>query len=240
MLETKTNMLTPEQFNQTDKKLTNCLGFAIGAVGECPTLDAFDGRKIEDAFISKLRKYGLIVKKVTSLVEIDGKTGFLLYGFYPTRTLFGIQNIDFHVVRVNPDGSLVHKPDRESKAMHTELLTSSGGIVGYNRPNEPIQVFLLEKELNPNIENIKKRISIVLTQIIELLDSPNINSNVKEKLKERSNWARAFIGGLNNDIVLNSNDVNIIFQELTTLISDINYKSNLESGIEPENWLYIY
>ena len=112
-----TDMLTPEQFNEIynreneererrgeKKKKVNCLSYAIGIDEEEVELDYFGGRRIEDSFQSKLENYGLIVKEVNSLDEIKGKTGYILYGFYPIRTLFGFENKDFHVVRVNPDG----------------------------------------------------------------------------------------------------------------------------------------
>ncbi len=104
----KTNMLTPEQLNRKKEFLFSDLAFAIG-VDERNLELPYDGRTdLKDIFKKELEKYGLIIEEVDSLKELDGKTGFILYGYYMRGTACGYKEDVYHVLRANPDSTFVH------------------------------------------------------------------------------------------------------------------------------------
>ena len=59
-----------------------------------------------------------------------------LYGFYPMKIFFDLVYKDFHVVRVNPDGTCVHKQDMNLPAKKVEILDERGAIEEYDGANE--------------------------------------------------------------------------------------------------------
>lgn len=238
-----TDMLTPEQFNEIynreneererrgeKKKKVNCLSYAIGIDEEEVELDYFGGRRIEDSFQSKLENYGLIVKEVNSLDEIKGKTGYILYGFYPIRTLFGFENKDFHVVRVNPDGTCFHKQDMNLPAKRVELLNEKGHIEEYDKVNEPIHFFVLVEERNKNKEKINNRMNEVFSKASDALNSKEINDENRADLQQKLQLLSERLGAQGG--TLNSNDTNILLQEVLTLTKEYSLEVEQE-GIEP-------
>ena len=88
-----TDMLTPRQFRAKFKNryFGSDLAFAIG-VNSPELMLEFNGEHEtpEIPFLETLNKYGLEVKKVKSLQELNGKSGFILYGYYPFKTDSGI------------------------------------------------------------------------------------------------------------------------------------------------------
>lgn len=239
-----TDMLTPEQFNEINdrenkkrekagkkRRKINCLGYAIGVDEEGLELEYRGGKKIEDSFQEKLEKYGLIVRKVKSLDELKGKTGFILYGFYPMKIFFDLVYKDFHVVRVNPDGTYVHKQDMNLPARKVEILDERGAIEEYDGANEPIHIFLLEEERNKDKEKINKRIKAVFSQIKDVLDSKEVSDEDKSVIKQKLQLLNDRLNVQGK--TMNSNDINILLQEFLTIAKEFNIEIETE-GIELE------
>ena len=221
--EIKTDMQTVEQFNESGRKeRSNCLGFAIG-VQEHIELD-YMNIGIEESFTQRLAEYGMIVKRAQSLEEIKGKTGFIVYGFYPMRNWFTreIENNDFHIVRVNPDGTLVHKQDDREPAKHVELSNPKGGINEYDAPDEPILIFSLEEERFADKEAIKQRAKPVVEQVMQIIKDPSVSMEEKEKIRN----AVIELGKETSGEIVTSNDLNIMIQE----ISELARQRQLENG----------
>lgn len=216
MSDKKTDMLTVEQFNsEVDPRKSNCLGFAIGAKERIEL--EYEGISIDESFTKKLAEHGMIVKKVGSLEEMRGKTGFIVYGFYDMEMGFAgmsyIEKRDFHVVRVNPDGSLVHKQDAREPAKQVELLGSRGEIEEYNGENEPIYMFTLEEERNPDKDSIRQRAIPIIEQMTKILEDPAVSREEKERIKNAVLEFRQKA----NDTKVSSNSINIMLQEIASL-----------------------
>ena len=210
----KTDMLTVEQFNETEaQRKSNCLGFAIG-VHDHIELD-YIGVGIDESFSKRLSEYGMIVKRASSLEEIRGKTGFIVYGFYPMRSWFTkeLEYNDFHIVRVNPDGSLVHKQDDNEPAKHVELSNPRGGINEYDAPDEPIFIFSLEEERNPDKDSIRQRATPIVEQMTKILEDPSVSIEEKTRIKNAVIELRQKA----NDANVSSNSINIMLQEIREL-----------------------
>lgn len=219
----KTDMLTVEQFNETEApRRSNCLGFAIG-VHDHIELD-YIGVGIDESFSKRLSEYGMIVKRAGSLEEIKGKTGFIVYGFYPVRSWFTkeLEYNDFHIVRVNPDGTLVHKQDDKEPAKHVELTTDKGGIPEYDGPEEPIYIFSLEEERLADRDAILERSKPIIAQISQMLEDPSISKEEKERIRNTIMGFRQKA----NDTTVTSNSINIMLQE----ISELARERQLEDG----------
>lgn len=218
MEKKKTDMLTVEQFNEAGQiKKSNCLGFAIG-VSEQIELE-YEDISIDDSFAKRLSEYGMIVKKVESLEELKGKTGFIVYGFYDMPiSLFGMsytEKNDFHVVRVNPDGSLVHKQDAREPAKHVPLLSSRGGIEEYNAPNEPIHIFSLEEERHIDKTAVVERTKMIFSETEKILNNPLVSETEKDKIRQEVENLRGCLDGS-----ANSNIINIMLQKIEVLVRD--------------------
>ena len=217
MSNKKTDMLTVEQYNETDKiKKSNCLGFAIGAQEHIDL--EYKGISIEESFAKKVAEYGMTVKRVESLDELRGKTGFIVYGFYDMPMGFGsmtyYEKNDFHIVRVNPDGSLVHKQDDREPAKHVDLLDSRGGIYEYNAPNEPIYLFSLEEERGIDRDAIRERSKTIIERVSKILEDPSVSQSEKEMI--RDTVMRFKQRAIENTIT--SNTINIMLQEISSLV----------------------
>ena len=217
MSDKKTDMLTVEQFNETGQiNKSNCLGFAIG-VPDTIELE-YKGISIEDSFAKRLSEYGMKVKKVESLEELNGKTGFIVYGFYDMPYGFlGMtyyEKNDFHVVRVNPDGSLVHKQDRTLPAKHVDLLSSKGGIYEYNNPNEPIYIFSLEEEREIDRDAIRERSKSIIEQVTKLLEDPLLSQSEKEMIRDTVIRFKQIA----TEDTATSNNINIMLQKIASLV----------------------
>jgi len=207
-----TNMVTTEEFNSTyqDYTQSNCLGFAIG-INQTLSLGEKSRGTITDFFQEETRKFGLVVKPVNSIEDLKGKTGFIVYGYYGVRGFFGIEMKDFHVVRVNPDGTLVHKPDDRNLASSVELLSKKGGIENYNRDNEPIYIFELIEERNMDTKALQRKFERIQ---IELL-SKNLTPSIYDKLQEVENM-------INHPCKsTNSNSINLLLDEIEREAMDL-------------------
>lgn len=220
----KTDMLTVEQFNEIGQiSKSNCLGFAIGVEGRIEL--EYEGISIDDSFVKRLSEYGMIVKRVESLEELKGKTGFLVYGFYDMPvSFFGMsytEKNDFHVVRVNPDGSLVHKQDAREPAKHVLLLSSRGGIEEYNAPNEPIYIFSLEEERQIDKTALVERTKKIFSETEKILTDPLVSKTEKERIKQEVEDLRACLDGS-----ANSNIINIKLQKIEVRVR--NRQSSLD------------
>lgn len=98
--------------------INNCLAFALGQLKSVPSSSTYynldDDLPISQAFINKCREFGIKATEVTDkqyhlkkdeyiIYVYSGMFNFYtpVYGFIPCR--------DFHLVRQEPDGTLVHK-----------------------------------------------------------------------------------------------------------------------------------
>lgn len=122
----------------------NCLGFAIGEA-ECIELP-WEAISIEDSFRNTVKKYSVKVRKVDSITA--GKYHFLVYGFYPMpyfdyysfKTKY--RPSDFHIVRIEPDGTWVHKPD----AIEPPAVISEHDELTFGEYTETPHIFVLDEE----------------------------------------------------------------------------------------------
>lgn len=208
----KTDMLTPAQFNKEKTGIPRLfctdLAFAIGAKDYELDLDYNSNIELEEQFRKKLKEYGLIIRKVDSLKELDGKTGFILYGYYPRGTYFGHIWDDYHVVRVNPDKTCVHF-DSNALKQYVEP-NEKGEILGYGLVDGPIQIFELVEERQRDMDKLNKRMFSVFDVIANILN----RSNVGDK-----NELRAELQKMKDELVnygghFTSNDVNILLEKL--------------------------
>ncbi len=232
MKNNKTDMLTPEQFNSMGL-YSNCLGFAIGVPQKLvleyrePYNDGglgisnYKDMDIGESFKKRLSEYGMDVKEAKQLSDLKGKTGFIVYGFYPRKDYLGsIFYDDFHVVRVNSDGTAVHKPDDMSTpATKVELVNDKGGIHEYERTNEPIRLFTLVGEKNKDTNKIAKRKSKVLSALSNLLQSSSDGSPNNGELANQINEIKRVLDSSNH---LNSSDINILLQRAKTILREHN------------------
>ena len=69
---------------------------------------------------------GFRVKEVKSLADISGKTGFIVLGWFPIKInyfmFYEYEYIDFHIIRVNPDGTIFNKENFTSPARDLKSL----------------------------------------------------------------------------------------------------------------------
>lgn len=220
----KTNMLTPEQLNRKKGFLFSDLAFAIGVDDRNLELP-YDGRTdLKDIFKKELEKFGLIIEEVNSLKKLDGKTGFILYGYYMRRTSYGYKEDEYHVLRANPDGTFAHvaywgpkydKPDEE------------GQIERYDLYYGPIHFFELVEERNKDIDELIKRSESVFGEIQNILNSGNLSDDEKKKLKEKIKPLRVEIGDIQKG-GLTSNYVNIILEKALTIAEEYKREINPE------------
>lgn len=141
---------SPCEFNSmADISKTNCLAFAFGQTKSSKDrwfseyiLDYQDPDgwqfRIEKSFENKVsRHFNMKVKEVRQLPnEPDGSIYFILYGWFR----YG----DFHVVRVERDGTWVHKPDGELPACIIE--PGSEFFNEYSLENDPCHFFVLVED----------------------------------------------------------------------------------------------
>lgn len=221
----KTNMLTPKQLNSKKEYFFSDLAFAIGVDDRDLELP-YDGRtELKDIFKKELEKYGLIIEEVDSLKELDGKTGFILYGYYMRGTASGYKEDVYHVLRANPDSTFVHvdpywgpeydKPDEE------------GQIGGYALCYGPLHFFELVEERNIDIEMLNKKSKSVFDEIQNILNSGNLSDDEKNELKEKIKPLREEIGDIQKES-LTSNYVNIILEKALTIAREYNKEISLE------------
>ena len=74
----------------------------------------------------------------------------------------------------------------------------------------------MEKEKNIDKESIIKRADVVFSEINTVYSSPKISKETKETLRIRLKKIQNYLIDKNNS--LNSNDINIILQEISELI----------------------
>lgn len=132
--------LNADEFNEETRNNQNfnCLAFAFGLTKEIPggfdLMTEFDYTKlpIRRSFLWKAQDAGIKVKEVKNFSDLNGKTGFLVYGWYAYY--------DFHIVRVNTDGTWEHKPDYNTPACRT-----SEEEVAKEYPEGPAHIFVLDE-----------------------------------------------------------------------------------------------
>lgn len=141
---------SPCEFNSmADISKTNCLAFAFGQTKPSENrrfsdyvLDTEDWDfcpwKIEASFNHTVNKYfKMKVKEVRELPsEPDGSIYFILYGWF--------HGGDFHVVRIERDGTWVHKPDWDLPACVIE--PDSEFFNEYSLENDPCHFFVLVED----------------------------------------------------------------------------------------------
>jgi len=121
-------LYSSKQYNRiANIKNTNCFAFVFGITENQTSMFELISRdpdgeriKIEKAFISQAKKFGIDLKQVNSLEEAKGKDAFILWGWYRNIPLFGISD-DFHVARKNSDGTFEHKAGFGEPAENTTL-----------------------------------------------------------------------------------------------------------------------
>ena len=138
--------LSPEKWRKSHKSNeANCLGFALGVREriELPWEDI----KIEESFKETCKQYNLIVRQVEH-IEIN-KICFLVYGFFPFYMPefcrdyeFPCEKRDFHIVRVEPDGTWVHKPD----SCQPPTVISEHGPLTFGEYFEKPKIFVLDED----------------------------------------------------------------------------------------------
>lgn len=230
-----TDMLTPSQFK--DELITEGrtsidfseMAFIIGSEKHDIEL-SFDPEEEtpEKPFIEVLQKHGLTVKKVDSLNKLDGKTGFILYGYYPIDTIFGHSWEDYHVVRVNPNKTFVEY-DSYSGGPKYAKVDDDGSMGGYSSDSGSILFFKLIEEKNKDTEKNKNRINSVFARVKGLLDGELISEDEKADLKIRLQALRAKLVSQKETIF--SNYVNILLEEVLMIVQE--YEQEFGSS-EPE------
>lgn len=227
----KTDMLTPRQFREKEdivcKFAYSNLAYAIGV--DKYNLDLFNEGKSElkDIFKEELKKYGLIVKQVDSFKELEGKTGFILYGYYPRATDFGVVYDVYHVLRINPDNTYVHYDEDWGFPVSMDIPDEKGQIGGYALCFGPLHFFELVEERNKDIDELKKRSESVFDEIQNILNNGNLSDDEKKKLKEKIKPLRAEIGDINKES-FTSNYVNIILENALTIAEEYKREINPE------------
>lgn len=118
--------LNAAEFNKAieGSKFHNCFAAAMSITKKVEDDVHFNlkpGRDIGISFEKICRRYGFKVKEVHSLEEAKGKYAFLVLGWFPVKVsyflYYELEYIDFHVIRVNPDGTVLHKADFKEPAM---------------------------------------------------------------------------------------------------------------------------
>ena len=79
-----------------------------------------DGQDIGLSFIMLCNRYKINVKQVSSMADVKGKYAFVVLGWFPVKVsyflFYDYKYIDFHVFRINPDGTILNKADFTSPA----------------------------------------------------------------------------------------------------------------------------
>ena len=231
MEEIKTDMLTPEQFN-SEGLYSNCLGFAIG-VPKKIVLDHreelydkglgityYDEKDIGKSFTERLAEYGMTIKEVKQISDLKGKTGFIIYGFFKRKDWLGSYFKDeFHVVRINSDGTAVEKPnDSHSSAEIIQILDDKGRTEAFNRPDTPIRIFELVEEKNKDVEKIEQRKRKVLESVEKYVQD-------KPELSACANDIREILNLLDS---LDSSSCNIALQQAISLAKEHNIELDFD------------
>lgn len=107
------NFLTVEEYKNEvcTKRKANCLAYALNITQFEYIPDLNWGLPIKDAFKQECLKHNISIKKdILSYDEVINTDGYIIvvWGFFPIRTLWGIQKSDFHVARRRPDGVWEH------------------------------------------------------------------------------------------------------------------------------------
>ncbi len=230
----KTDMLTPAQFNKektgTPRFFCSNLAFAIGAPTEDfqLKLDYESNTELKEQFRKKLSEYGLNIRKVDSLKKLDGKTGFILYGYYPRGTNFGHKWDAYHVVRVNPDKTCVHF-DRDALEQYVEP-NEKGEIPGYCLIDGPIQFFKLIEERQIDKDKLNKRMCSVFNEIDNILKKSNVGDDAKNKLRAELQLIKDKL--VNHGGHLTSNYANIILENALKKAKEYDRAINSEELVQ--------
>lgn len=231
MGEIKTDMLTPEQFN-SEGLYSNCLGFAIGVPKKIELdyreelydnnlgISYYDEMDIGKSFTNRLAEYGITVNEVKQMSDLKGKTGFIVYGFFERKDLLGSSfKDDFHVVRINSDGTAVEKPNYfSSPAEIIQILDDKGRTEDFNRPDTPIRIFELVEEKNKDIEKIEQRKRKVLESVEKYVQD-------KPELVSCANEIKRILNLLDS---LDSSSCNIALQQAISLAKEHNIELDFD------------
>lgn len=235
-MEKKTDMLTRKQFREKykEKSFYSSLAFAIGA--DAPELMLeFNGEHStpEIPFLESLKEYGLEVKKVDSFKDLDGKTGFILYGYYAFGTDFGVEMSYYHVLRVSPDKSkCIHLDDNCIYGAIYEKPDDDGSIGGHATCYGPMQFYMLLKEKNIDKDKIKDRMDSVFNKAKSVLESEKIDEENKSILTKKLQSVKTKLE--NQKETMFSYQINLLLEEVQEIVQDIVEKHKIE--IEPEDF----
>ena len=219
----KTDMFTPEQYNMEKHPKNyiddnNCIKFGVGNPEIFITPYWFDdaGRAFEKKATETI---GFSLKKVDSLKDLDGKTGFIVYGFVATYNGFGeLKKEGYHVVRVNSDGSIVHVPDIDEPAEYITDMDEQGKFSGpyAQLDKDMISFYELVEEKNKDTTKLEERKSRVLSRLLQ--SSFEGSQNGGELVSQIGEIKRI----LDSSEHLNSSDINILIQRATMLAKEHN------------------
>ena len=232
----KTDMLTPEQFNELKSKGAlkdqNCLKYAVGNPEMWISSYWFPddaGRAFEKKAADEI---GFKLKQVRSISELNGKTGFIVYGFYHGYNAYGrfSKYEDYHVVRVNSDGTIVHVPGENKSAeyINREEIDDNGVFSDYQKKCK-ITIFELEEEKNKDISKISQRKEAVLSAISRLLQKLPSSTIDGSNLISQLDGIKEI---LDTSDCLNSSDINILLQKAITLAKENNIKLDKDDYVQ--------
>ena len=111
--------LNADEYNEAIKgsKRFNCFAGALSITDDPYSCKEFNLTKsdIAQSFKELAKSYGVHVREVPSIEEAHGQYAFIVLGFFPVWVDYVIfkqkENVDFHVFRINPDGSVFNKMD---------------------------------------------------------------------------------------------------------------------------------
>ena len=135
----KANFLKKEDYNKAigPSMFHNCLACALSLTYKVEDNAQFNLNpnwsptlEISKAFKAFAKKEGIRVKEVKSLDCLKGKIGFIVLGFFPIQINYflfkeEVPNVDFHIIRVNPDGTYTNKATFSAPARDLESLQDS-------------------------------------------------------------------------------------------------------------------
>ena len=118
------HFLNAEEYNQAinGSRKFNCFAAALGitAIPSRVTDFNIEGSDIGASFKKLAYAFNIPVREVKSLEEAKGNYTFIVLGYFPVWVDYVLykekQYVDFHVFRINPDGTIFNKMDAKSPA----------------------------------------------------------------------------------------------------------------------------
>ena len=149
-----TRFLNAEQYNEAichNGENFNCFAGALSITDPPAGFWEFDLRPFQDigkSFKELASKFHVFVNEVKSLEDVEGRYGFIVLGWFKSPpTFFSKRSLytDFHVIRINPDGTFFSKPDRYEPARDLQSLDDPD-LFDYadEIENKNYRVFVLE------------------------------------------------------------------------------------------------